>query len=107
MDVRDVYAWAELARRKGLVRRIEAANAALLPHQETKVVRQEMESLRAQLMDIDRVDEIEATDKENVRRMAEANAKLRRRQREMRAKRAAGTLSRKKYKVPAKAKVLK
>jgi hypothetical protein len=89
MDVRDVYVWAELARRKGLARRIEAANAALLPHQEAKIIRREMESLQAQLMDIDRADEIEATDEDNVKRMAEINAKLRRRQREKKTRRKA------------------
>ena len=72
MDVRDVMFWASEAKRKGLVRRVEAANAALLPHQETETIRREMETLRAQLEMVGREDEIAAEERDNERRILDA-----------------------------------
>lgn len=63
MDVRDLFFWAAEANRKGLVRRTEAANAALLPHQETKDVRQYMDSLRAEMMELEHEGEVEKLDR--------------------------------------------
>ena len=72
MDVRDAMFWASEAKRKGLVRRVEAANAALLPHQDAETIRREMESLKSQLEEVGREEEIAAEESANERRILEA-----------------------------------
>ena len=108
MDVRDLFFWAAEANRKGLVRRTEAANAALLPHQETKRLRQYMDSLRAEMMELEHEGEAEELDRENEKRIAKGRETMDVKRADIRAKRAAGeSVNPKRYKIPAKAKVIR
>lgn len=105
MDVRDVFFFAAEARRRTLVRRFDAYNSALFPHQDVKVQEREMTRLQTQIREIDSADEIEAMESENAASMAEKNAKLRERQKRKRAM--GGAAKPKRRRAPAKAKVLK
>jgi len=89
MDVRDVHVWVREAKRRGLVRRLAGVQTAMYSRAEWQSLVDEEKSLKAQLTDLDRTEEIAATEAVNAERMAEVNAKLRRRQRSKRAKRRA------------------
>jgi hypothetical protein len=108
MDVRDLYFWAAEANRKGLVRRTEAANAALLPHQETKDVRQYMDSLRAEMMELEHEGEADKLDRENEKRIAEAKVKMDAKRARLKAARDAGEpVVRRRPRKSSKAKVIR
>ena len=103
MDVRDLFFWAAEANRKGLVRRMEAANATLLPHQKTEEVRSYMDSLRSEMMELEHEGEAEKADLENERLIAEAQVKMAAKRARLKAARDAGEPSppKKKRKIPA------
>jgi hypothetical protein len=108
MDVRDLFFWAEEANRKGLVRKTEAANAALLPHQETNDVRRYMDSLRAEMMELEHEGEAEKADRENERLIAEARVKMDAKRARMRAARERGEpIVRRRPRKSLKAKVIR
>ena len=108
MDVRDLFFWAAEANRKGLVRRTEAANAALLPHQETKDVRSYMDSLRTEMMELEHEGEVEKLDRENERLIAEARVKMDAKRARLKAAREAGEpVVRKRPQKSSKAKVIR
>jgi hypothetical protein len=108
MDVRDLFFWAAEANRKGLVRRTEAANAALLPHQETKDVRSYMDSLRAEMMELEHEGEAEKLDRENEKRIAEAKVKMDAKRARLKAAREAGEpVVRRRPKKSSKGKVIR
>jgi hypothetical protein len=90
MDVRDLFFWAAEANRKGLVRRTEAANAALLPRQEVKDIRSYMDSLRAEMMELEHEGEADKLDRENEKRIAESHVKMDAKRARLRAAREAG-----------------
>lgn len=100
MDVRDVFFWTSEARRRRLVRRLEAYNASLVPWQKPSDLRSLMDGLEADIEAIDQdADEIEKADKENARLIAEANQMMKDRQARRRAQRAAGIAPPKKRKL--------
>jgi len=108
MDVRDLFFWAAEANRRGLVRRTEAANAALLPQQETKDVRQYMDSLRAEMMELEHEGEAEKADRENERLIAEARVKMDAKRARLKAAREAGEpVVRRRPRKSSKAKVIR
>ncbi|MBE3124848.1 MAG: hypothetical protein IMZ57_04230 [Acidobacteria bacterium] len=90
MDVRDLFFWAAEANRKGLVRRTEAANAALLPWQEPKKISSYMNSLGAEMMELEHEGEAEKADRENERLIAEAQVKMDAKRARLKAARDAG-----------------
>lgn len=108
MDMRNLDLWATEAKLKGLVRKAEAANAALLPRQETKTVNRYLDSLRFEMMELEHEGEADKVDQENERRIAEAQVKMDARRADIRARRAAGeTIVRRRPKRSAKAKVIR
>lgn len=75
MDIRDVYYWANEAKRKALMRRAEAYNAALLPYQEKDAVKREMESIANEMREYGIGDEIADAESENAKLIAESKAR--------------------------------
>jgi hypothetical protein len=108
MDVRDLFFWAAEANRKGLVRRMEAANATLLPHQKTEEVRSYMDSLRTEMMELEHEGEVEKLDRENEKRIAEAQVKMDAKRARLKAAREAGEpVVRRRPRKSSKAKVIR
>jgi len=110
MDVRDLFFWAAEANRKGLVRRTEAAVAASISRsdRDPKAIRQYMDSLRAEMMELEHEGEAEELDRENEKRIAKGRETMDVKRADIRAKRAAGeSVNPKRYKIPAKAKVIR
>jgi hypothetical protein len=110
MDVRDVFFWAREAKRRCLIRRMEAYTAGLLPHQETSNISSVMSGLMEDIEAIDQdEDAIEKADKENARLIAEANRMVKARRERRKAQRAAGIVPtpKKKRRLPKKAKVIR
>jgi hypothetical protein len=108
MDVRDLYFWAAEAKVKGLVRRMDAAIAALLPWQKPTKINSYMDSLRVEMMELEHEGEAERVDRENEKRIAKARETMDVKRADIRAKRAAGeSIAPKRSKIPAKAKVIR
>jgi hypothetical protein len=108
MDVRDLYFWAAEANRKGLVRRTEAANAALLPHQKPEDISRYQDSLRAEMMELEHEGEADKLDRENEKRIAEAQVKMDAKRARLRAAREAGEpVVRRRPQKSSKAKVIR
>lgn len=108
MDVRDLDFWADEAKAKGLVRRVEAANAALLPWQEPKKINSLMDSLRAEMRELEHAGEADKLDRENERRIAEAKVKMDAKRARLKAAREAGEpIVRKRPRKSSKAQVIR
>lgn len=108
MDVRDLFFWAAEANRKGLVRRAEAANAALLPHQKTDIANRYLDSLRTEMRELEYEGEAEKVDLENERLIAEAQIKMAAKRARLKAAREAGeSVARRRPKKSSKAKVIR
>lgn len=91
MDVRDLFFWSAEAKWKRLERRLEAATAALLPHQESESRQQYLESLRREMTEAQHdVSEVEKLDEENARLIAEAEKFMERKRARIKARREAG-----------------
>lgn len=91
MDVRDVSYWVAEAKLRRLERRVEAANAALLPHWDADFRNKYLEALRAEVAAMEQDGgEIDALDRENATLIAEANRKMDERRARRKADREAG-----------------
>lgn len=75
MDYRDLMFWASEAEHKMNLERLTQYNAALLPHQESDVIKKTMGDLSHSLREHEFETEVVQTDQENAILIAEAKAR--------------------------------
>ena len=79
MDIRDFVFWSREANMRGLLSRMEAYTASLLPHQDGKVIKSKLDSIKWQVYDLDNEEDIEKIEVMAKKRLKEVKDELKKR----------------------------